>query len=58
MAFGWLAFVRGLGLLIAGAGQHQIDGKRDALVVRRPQQANVVAFGGLAWILRKLRRKE
>jgi MFS family permease len=56
VAFGWLAFVRGLGLLIAGALLGAAYDRSISLAVELVLVANVIAFGGLAWILRKLRR--
>ncbi|TDU84232.1 MFS transporter [Kribbella voronezhensis] len=55
VAFGWLAFVRGLGLLIAGALLGAAYDRSISLAVGLVLVANVIAFGGLAWILRKLR---
>jgi len=55
VAFGWLAFVRGIGLLLAGAVLGLGYDHSPALVVWLILGANAVALPGLAWALHGMR---
>jgi MFS family permease len=54
VAFGWLAFVRGLGLLVAGAALGFAYEISQATVVVVIVVANAVALAGLAVVLRRM----
>ena len=54
IAFGWLAFVRGLGLLVAGAALGLAYDQSITLVVWLVLGANVVALTALAWVVARL----
>ena len=56
VAFGWLALVRGLGLLAAGGILGAAYAASPGVVVAVILAANAVAFVGLALVLRRLRR--
>lgn len=56
VAFGWLALVRGLGLLVAGAMLGAAYDQGIGIAVTLVIGANVVALAGLVWVLRRLRR--
>lgn len=51
VAFGWLALVRGLGLLLAGAFLGASYDHGITLVVWIIVTANAAALAGLAWVL-------
>ena len=55
IAFGWLAFVRGLGLLVAGAALGFAYDQSITLVVVLILGANAVAMAVLAWVVARLR---
>ena len=57
IAFGWLAFVRGLGLLVAGAALGFAYDQSITLVVVLILGANAVAMAVLAWVLARLRAR-
>jgi MFS family permease len=57
VAFGWLALVRGLGLLVAGGILGAAYGIQPGATVVVIIVANAVAFAGLAWVLRRMRRR-
>lgn len=54
VAFGWLAFVRGAGLLVAGGLLGAAYDRRIADAVALVLLANAVALAGLAFVLRRL----
>jgi len=54
IAFGWLAFVRGLGLLVAGAALGLAYDQSITLVVWLILGANAVALAGLARVVARL----
>ena len=54
VAFGWLAFVRGLGLLVAGGALGLAYDQSITLVVWLILGANAVALAALAWVLARL----
>jgi len=54
VAFGWLAFVRGLGLLVAGVALGLAYDQSSTLVVWLILGANAVALTALAWVLARL----
>ena len=54
IAFGWLAFVRGLGLLVAGAALGLAYDQSITLVVWLILGANAVALTALAWVVARL----
>jgi MFS family permease len=58
VAFGWLAFVRGAGLLIAGGLLGAAYDQSTSLAVGLVLAANLLALGGLAGILRTLDRRQ
>jgi len=58
VAFGWLAFVRGVGLLIAGGLLGAAYDRGRSYVVALVLIANALALAGLAVVLRKLVRRE
>ena len=55
IAFGWLAFVRGLGLLVAGVALGFAYDQSITLVIVLILGANAVAMAVLAWVLARLR---
>jgi MFS family permease len=55
VAFGWLALVRGIGLLLAGAVLGLSYDHSITLVVWIIVTANAAALGGLAWVIRGMR---
>ncbi|MDP5228660.1 MULTISPECIES: MFS transporter [Arthrobacter] len=55
VAFGWLAFVRGVGLLVAGGVLGAAYDAGVPVAVALAAAANVVAFAGLAVVLRRLK---
>ena len=54
IAFGWLAFVRGLGLLVAGAALGLAYDESTTLVVWLILGVNTVALAALAWVVARL----
>ncbi|MGZ6734254.1 MAG: MFS transporter [Nocardioides sp.] len=54
VGFGWLALVRGLGLLVAGGLLGATYDAGRGWVIALVVAANVVALGGLAWVLRRM----
>jgi hypothetical protein len=56
VAFGWLALVRGVGLLAAGGILGAAYAASPAAAVTVILAANALAFVGLALVLRRLRR--
>ena len=54
IAFGWLAFVRGLGLLVAGAALGLAYDQSITLVVWLILGANAVALTALTWVVARL----
>jgi MFS family permease len=56
VGFGWLALVRGLGLLIAGAALGVAYDIGRSVVISLIVVANVVALAGLVAVLRRMRR--
>ena len=54
VAFGWLAFVRGLGLLVAGAALGLAYDQSIALVIGLILGANTLALTALAWVMARL----
>jgi MFS family permease len=56
VAFGWLALIRGVGLLVSGAVLGFAYDQSIFLTVMLVLGANVIAFVGLAAVLRSLRR--
>lgn len=58
VAFGWLAFVRGVGLLVAGAILGLAYDHSVSLVVWLILSANAVGLCGLIWVLSDLRRTQ
>jgi MFS family permease len=57
VAFGWLALVRGLGLLMAGGILGAAYGIHPGVAVVVIIAANAVALAGLAWVLGRMRRR-
>ena len=58
IAFGWLALVRGLGLVVAGAVLGAAYDHDRALVIVLVVVINLVAFGTLWWTLRRIGSSE
>jgi len=56
VGFGWLALVRGLGLLVAGGLLGATYDAGRGAVIALVVTANMVALGGLAWVLRRMDR--
>lgn len=57
VAFGWLALVRGLGLLVAGAALGFAYDQSTTLVVWLILGANAVSMAFLAWVLARVRAR-